>query len=164
MHVQELASLSDRKILRLLRWAGLLVVLASPGVLLLFFEKSKTVSEFSPFVQAAIVLALSVPFWLLGGITYLHPYETLLSFLRHPPATVAWMIAFGTGLWANLSVVACFALSRLARDKLNELVSTDIRMHYIVVYFLVLGVFGFLFMVNSGRFVAKLKKDGLTSP
>lgn len=159
MQLKELLLVDDTVILRIVRWCVLVAMCVSPGGLLLVLEQAVAVASYSSLVQGVVVVVLSIPYLFLGAITFLHPYKTMHSLLKGTPKFSAWLTAFGGAIWANLSVGISYALVHWQADKLNEIVSRDTRLHYMAVYGAMFSAFGLLFMINSVRLIATIKRE-----
>lgn len=127
---------------------------------MLFLEQAEAVAAYPIAIQAALVIGISIPYLFLGVITYAHPYKTMVYLFRSDHAHIAWSIAFGGGLWANLSVAITFGFVHWQKETLNVLVSQDTRLQYLAVYGVLFSVFCLLFAINARRLAASSKTEG----
>ena len=149
MNLKEIVSIPDRDLIRVTLWLFVAVFTIAPGAFLLFLEKSNNLLSVNTLVLVIICLVISIPFNLLGAVTFLHPYKTIKELPKLHKQALPWGILIGSGVWSIISAGACYAFVHSFELWLSINISTDIRVKYCVIYFIMLSLFGSLLLFKE---------------
>jgi len=140
----------------------IIVILAfifiTPGIIALSLDQRKQLITLGFPKIIFFSAALSIPLNLLGAITYLHPYKTLMEIPKKPIQSLIGVI-FGSCLWGIFSGCIIYFIVHKYGAWLSKVVSEDILMQYIAVYFGLLSFFGIYFYISSTCFFKKIGSD-----
>ncbi|NWO03849.1 hypothetical protein DFO83_104215 [Idiomarina loihiensis] len=147
--INELLKLEDKTIARL----GLLVTAAmmfiSPAAFIFLFEGAERLLEYSTPIVLLIFGIVSVPFHILGGITYLHPYKTQWEISQG--ILSSWAIVLGAGMWSSITAIASYGLVHgLFIKQLSEF-DPSIPVLYVLAWFCQIAPMSLLLFFNNKR-------------
>ena len=151
LNIKDITNISDRDLSRIALWLFAAVIAIAPGVLLLFLEKATDLISANTIFLLVICLAISIPFHLLGVVTFLHPRQTLKDLPKLKNQFSHWPVVFGIGIWSIICAAACFAFVHGFQAWLSSNINIDIRVQYCFVGFVMFSFFGLLFMFNSSK-------------
>ena len=149
----KIAKLENRIIYKILYILLFVFFVFAPGASLLLLEGRIDLFQSHLYIALGIGLLISVPFLLLGCVVYLHPYKTLYEIAYKDITENQWNLLLGIGIWSIISAGATFLLISYFYDWLMLNVSENKFIHYGLVWFIEISVFGTIFYLNSSRII-----------
>ena len=135
------------------------ILLITPGALILFFEGNANLLSIGTFPLIVFSAIISIPFHFLGALIYLHPYKTFEMLIKLPIRDRIFNITLGTFMWSIFSVIAIyFFVHLIGGPKILPSYISGLKERYVIVYGMLLQLFGVLVIVNSYRISRFMKK------
>ena len=122
------------------------------------FQRPASLFSFELLKIVFLSGAISFPLNVLGAIYFLHPYKTLVYLSKQEGKIGIANIYFGSCLWGIFSGCIIYFFVNVFGKFLSEIISNDIAIQYVVVYFLLFSMTGLHFMINSARFRKNIGK------
>ena len=155
--LNKILALDDAKLAKF----GLLVIAAlllfSPGALILFFEESWKILELNIYLLIVLCCVLSLPFHVLGIITYMHPYKTQEEV--HHKIISGWGVILGAGVWSSITAVAAYGTVHGLLLKQPVPISQNIKILYVIAWGLQLAPMSLLFWLNSSKLLKNIRRE-----